>query len=193
MPLQPHRDADAGGTRGGEPIAERDDARTRQAGDPAHALGRAFQYPAAERLPAERVGLDELAILAAAGDDDVEQPQGETGIGPRSRRQVLVRRDGGAGADRIDRHHVGPVAASGLDVLPQVMIRRERVGAPQEDQAGGAERLGVHADAVVTERVAGAPPAIVQIVIMCCEVPSTFHSRRPAPYTPCSAPMEPEP
>jgi hypothetical protein len=135
VPLQPHRDADAGRPRGGRPVAERDDALARQAGDLAHALGRKFEDAAPEHLPAERVGLDERAVLAALGDH-VEEAEGQRGVGARPRRQVLVGGGGGAGADRIERDDVGAVPAGHLDVLPQVMVRRQRVGAPEEDRRG---------------------------------------------------------
>src|SRR6185503_19548394 len=41
----------------------------------------------------------------------------------------------------------------------QVMVRREGVAAPQNDELRVAERLRIHPDAVVAERIAGADSA----------------------------------
>ena len=154
--LQAHRHADAGRARGRQALAERDDALAWQPGDRAHALRGELENPAAERLPAGRVRLDERAVLLAERDDDVEQAEGQGGVGAGMNRQMLVGRRGRPRADRIDDDHPGAVAARRLDVFPQVVVRGERVRTPQQNQLRGAERLRVHPDAVVAQRVAGA-------------------------------------
>ena len=60
-----------------------------------------------------------------------------------------------ARADRIDHDHVRALAAGGLHELPDVMVRDERIGAPEDDERGVGDALGVHADAVVAEGIAG--------------------------------------
>jgi len=79
-----------------EAPAEGDDSLARDSGDRAHALGRVLEDPPAERLPARRVGVDELAVLAAERDHDVQQPQRQRGVGAGDQRDVLVGALGGA-------------------------------------------------------------------------------------------------
>src|SRR5215471_1010967 len=54
---------------------------------------------------------------------------------------------------------VGATPASCRNGAPQVMVGGEGVAAPEDDELREAQRLRIHADAVVSERVASAHPA----------------------------------
>ena len=83
---------------------------------------------------------------------------------------MLVGLIGAARADGIDHDHVGALAAGGLHELPDVMMRDERIRAPEDDERGVGDALGVHADAVVAEGIAGgeAPGAHADGEMMLC-------------------------
>ena len=92
MPLHAGADPDGRGARRGQPLAERLDALDGQSRDLGDA-GRRIRLDAlAEGVPAERVRLDELAVLGAPGDHDVQQSERQRRIGARPRRQMLVGR-----------------------------------------------------------------------------------------------------
>ena len=154
--LQADADADAGGPGVGDPPAQLHDRRDRQPGDRRHAIGRVLEDALAERVPAHRVPVDEVAILGALAQHDVQQPERERRVGAGQRRKVPVAGGGGARPHRIDGDDLRALAARLEDRAPQVRMRRQHVGAPDDDQLRAAQRFRIHADAVVAERVAGA-------------------------------------
>ena len=102
MPLHAGADPDGRGARRGQPLAEGLDALDGQPRDLGDA-GRGIVLDAlAEGVPAERVRLDELAVLGAPRDHHVQQSERQRRIGARPRRQMLVGLVGAARADRID-------------------------------------------------------------------------------------------
>ena len=60
---------------------------------------------------------------------------------------------------RVDDDEMRALLAGRGDAAPEVMVRGQRVAAPQDDEPREAQRLRVHPHAVVAERVAGADPA----------------------------------
>ena len=135
------------------------DRRDRQPGDRRHAIGRVLEDALAERVPAHRVPVDEVAILGALAEHDVQQAERQRRVGAGQRRQVPVAGRGGARPHRIDGDDLRALAARLEDRAPQVRMRRQHVGAPDDHQLRAAQRLRIHADAVVAERVAGAEAA----------------------------------
>ena len=116
-----------------------------EAGDGRGVRGRPFLRPLAQRLGADRVPLDVVAVFQAVAEDHVHHAQGQRGIGAGQQRQVLVRLLGRAGAEGIDRDQLRAPPPRLLDEGPQVDVRAHDVGAPGHDEPGIDHRLGVEA------------------------------------------------
>ncbi len=112
----------------------------------------------AELVEADRVVGDVVAVLGAHVEHDVEQAERERGVAAGERREPLVGALGGARADRVDRDHVRAALLRLAHELEDVVAARERVRAPQQDELGVHERLGVHPGGGAG-RVARADPA----------------------------------
>ncbi len=69
----------------------------------------------------------------------------ERAVGAGHRRNVLVALFRGQRTVRIDRDQLGAVALGLLRATPQVQVRRDRIGAPEDDQACVLELLDVGA------------------------------------------------
>ena len=103
--------------------------------------------------------VDELPVLPAFGQHDVQQAERERGVRARHRREVPVALRRGARPNRIDGDDQRAVLPRLEDRPPQVGMRRQHVRAPEHDELREPERLRVHSDAVVAQRVAGAESA----------------------------------
>ena len=159
VPLEPHGQPDPRGAGVREPPPELHDGLDRKAGDARDALRRILEDALAERVPAERVARDEVPVLRALGQHDVQEAQRQRGIRARDRRQVGVRDPGGPGPDGVDHDEVGARLAGHRDAAPEMVVAGQRVAAPQDDELREAQRLGIHPHAVVAQRVAGPVPA----------------------------------
>src|SRR5262249_39168717 len=94
----------------------------------------------------------------ALGNDHVEQPERQGGIGSGCDRQVLVRPLRGTRADRIDDDQLGTVALRLGDEPPDMIVAGERVGSPHPNQTGAVHRLWIETMAPA-HGVAGAEAA----------------------------------
>ena len=159
VPLEPHGQPNPGGPGMGDPSPQVDDGRRRKAADVGDPVRRILEDASSEGVPAVRVPAEEVSVLRALGEHDVQEAQRQRGVGPGNRSQVDVGGVGGSGPDRVDHHQVGAILAGRADGAPEVMVRGQGVAAPQDDEPREAERLRVHPHAVVAERVAGADPA----------------------------------
>ena len=159
MPLQSHGHPDARGPRVGDPLPQLHDSVDGEVADLGNARRRIVQDALTERVPTEGAAIDEVVILRALAQHDVEETEGQRGVSAGDEGQVAVREIGSARAGRVDHHQVGAVPAGRRDGAPQVMVGGQRVAAPEDDELREAESLGIHAHAVVAERVAGAHPA----------------------------------
>ena len=107
VPLEAHGHPDPRGPGVGEPPPELHDGADRQATDSRHALRRILEDALPERLPAERVARDELAVLGALGQHDVQEARAPARR--RCRGSAPGARVGGLGRarpDRVDHHEV---------------------------------------------------------------------------------------
>ena len=142
--LDAHRGPDRGRPRRREPLAERDDPLHRQVADLGDPLGRERGDPLAVGVPADAALAQERLVVRAAADDLVHQAERQRGVGAGPRREVLVGLRGAARAHRVDHHEVRALPARGDDELPDVVVARERVRAPEQDEPRVRERLGIH-------------------------------------------------
>ena len=99
-----------------------------------------------ERLEADRVSVDVVLVDQSFIDQHLHHRQRQRAIGAGRERDVLVALFSAQAAIRIDRDHPRAAAFRFLDASPQVHRRRDRIGAPQEDQLGVDEALHVHPD-----------------------------------------------
>src|SRR5262249_7360603 len=82
VPLRADRERDGGGAGVSDAPAQPDDGPDWKARDAGHSLRWVLEDALAKRLPAERVALDEFAILGALRQDHVEKPQRQRRVGP---------------------------------------------------------------------------------------------------------------
>ena len=97
---------------------EGDDIVARKAGDLRRALRRIFAHPRLERLEAERVARDVVAIEQVLGDEDVHHAERECRVGARQEREMLVTLLRREAAVRIDRDQLRAPALRFLDATP---------------------------------------------------------------------------
>ena len=116
-----------------------------EAGDGRGARGRPLRRALAQRLGADGVALDVVAVLEAVAEDHVHHAQGQRGVGTRQQRQVLVRLLRGARAEGIDGDELRAPPPRLLDEGPEVDVRADDVGAPGHDEPGVDHRLGIEA------------------------------------------------
>ena len=118
----------------------------RQAADRRGALDRPLGQARLELGPALACGARaSRGRRRPASSDDPHEAERERRVGARARREVLVAALGGVGAQRVDRDDVRAAPLRRQHEPPLVEVRREQVGAPQHDQPGVLEVLGVHA------------------------------------------------
>src|SRR6516225_8756125 len=84
----------------------------------------------------------------------MKQAEREGGVGAGYRREMPIARCRGASPDRIDRHERRSVLTRLKDRPPEMRIRRQDIGAPKYDKPGMSQRLRVHSNAIVTQRIA---------------------------------------
>ena len=100
----------------------------------------------AQRVEADRVAIDVVVIDEVLGDQHVHQAERERGVGARQERDVLVALFGRLAAIRVDGDELRAAALRFLRARPQVQVGRDRVAAPDEDQAAVLELLDVGPD-----------------------------------------------
>ena len=88
---------------------------------------------AGQRLEADGITFDEVAIVELLGDDDVHHRERERRVGAGPEDQDLVGLRGGFGLAHVDGYDARAAAPGGGHVARRVRLRRE-VGAPQHDQ-----------------------------------------------------------
>ncbi len=143
--LQPEPEPDRRRPRVREAPPERDHALDRQAADPGRALDGPLGQARLELGPALGVALEPVAILGALVEHDAHEAERERGIRAGPRREMLVAAARGVRAQRVDRDDVRAGFLRGQHEAPLVEVRREQVGAPQQDQPRVLEVLGIHA------------------------------------------------
>ncbi len=138
----------------GVAAGQSDDALGRHPGDGRRPGRRVVGHVGGQRLEADRVALDELAVPQLLGHDHVHEGQGQGGVGAGADQQHVVGLAGGLRLAHVDRDHVGAAATSGGEVAPGVGLGGE-VGAPQDDHL----RVGAHVLLRVGLDDAGEPEA----------------------------------
>jgi len=93
----------------GQPLSQVNDRFFRKPGDRGSAGRRELENARAKCFPSYGVLCDELPILLAFGQHDMQQPEGKRGICSWHRREVPIARRSGAGPDRIDGDDRRPV------------------------------------------------------------------------------------
>ena len=154
--LDPHRRADRRRTRERDPLAERLDPRDRHVADLRRARGRERADPLARTRPSRRSGRAGTPRRARRGGPPrASAPSASAASVPGRGARCSSAWRARARPDRVDHDDVRALLARRGDELPDVVMARERVGAPQQDQPRVPERLRVHA-AVGAGRVAQA-------------------------------------
>ena len=99
-----------------------------------------------QRLEADGVLCDVVAVEHALRDQHVHHPERQRAVGAREQGDVLaalLRRQAAVG---IDGDHFRAAALRLLHARPEVQVGNDRVRAPQQDQLRFVEALGIHAD-----------------------------------------------
>ena len=146
MALHAVVDADRGRPRRRVFARQPADAFGRDAGDLGGPLRGPLLHPLRQLLEADGVGRNVVAVVQPGVDDFVHHRQRERAVGPRSEREPLVGRAGGARTRRVDNDDAPALFARGLDEGPQVQVARQRVAAPDQDQPRVREVLRLNAD-----------------------------------------------
>ena len=79
-------------------------------------------------------------------DQQMHDAKGKRSVGSREQSNVLMTLLRCRATVRIDRYETRAAALRLLDARPQMKIRRDRIAAPDEDQAAVLELLEIHAD-----------------------------------------------
>ena len=112
-----------------------------------------LEHALLQRLEANRVLRDVVAIDQVLGDQDVHHAERQRAVGAGQQRDVLaalLRRQAAVG---IDRDQLGAAALGLLRARPEVQVGDDRVGAPDQDQLRLVEALRVHAVAAAERRL----------------------------------------
>ena len=96
------------------------------------------------------------------------QAHGQCSVGSGKQLQVLVTAFGCIRGQRIDRNHVGAVLLGGVNEVPLMHVRRQQVGAPDENQPRVGEVLWVRSDWSVHRYAQG---GVGGCVANCCVEP----------------------
>ena len=107
---------------------------------------RPFRGARSQRFESNGVAIDVIAVQPIFGDQQMHHAKSERGVGSRQKRDVLMTLFGRRAAVGIDSHESCAAAFRFLDARPQMEIRRDRIAAPDQDQAAIFELLELHAD-----------------------------------------------
>src|SRR5436190_10801867 len=98
------------------------------------ALGGVLASSGAQLVLTQRMSREIVAVLEPQPEDYVHHPESERGIRPRPDGNPLVALGGGSGAQRIDGDDRRASLASLEDEWPEMRIRGESVGSPEQHQ-----------------------------------------------------------
>lgn len=143
--LHPDQRPDGRRASGGIAACQLDDVGLGQPGDGGHAPRRILFQPLAQALEAHCVPLDVVRVVQTLGHDDMHHPEGQGGIRAGHGLNVPVGRLRRPCSYGIDDDHRGAGAMRSLDEGPQVQVRDHGIGAPDHDEAGVHDVLGVDA------------------------------------------------
>ena len=106
------------------------------------------QHALLERFEADRIALDIVAVDQVLGDEDVHHAERERRVRAGQRRDVLAAFLGGQAAIRVDCDQLGAAPLGFLGARPEVQVRDDRVGTPNDDELRLVEALRVVAQLV---------------------------------------------
>ncbi len=141
------------------PVVTREllDLGGRDAAEPRHTLRVELAGTRGERIEAQRVALDVVAVEPAFAHQHMHHAECKGAVRARQQRDVLVALLSRQRTVRIDGDQLRAVALGFLRATPQVQVGRDGVGAPEDDQLRVLELLDVGAIARA-ERGRQAPP-----------------------------------
>ncbi len=120
------------------------DRRRWDPADGRHTIRRVLGGARCQLGPAHAVSVHVILVAQAVTEDDVHHPERQRRVSPRQQRDMLIALLRGPRPPRIDRYHPRPFLARRSDERPEVGIRGQRVGAPQEDRARSVEAFRIH-------------------------------------------------